>query len=437
MERSFHRVASKLVAVFGLGSLLAAAAFIGATPAAASSGIGVYVGYADSLRAQATNFPTPWAGSPHTVFEGCTPAATCVYDSGAVRIVNNTGSTVTVNAVAVHVSTCTFSFWAPATLGPGADLIVTQTASGEAPGCVPGQMDTSDMGPGGTSTVGNCPPNFTPDGILPTVDVTINGQTTTYTDSGQVLNPGGIDGACLGNESTQWTVIGHAPCRGSLLSIAPLTQTHGVGSTAAVQATFTNSCGQPLSNVAVQFAVTVGPNAGKTGTGETNASGQATFSYSSAATGTDTVVASVSNLAGTITTNPVTVIWVMFAPGGGAFVIGDLEDISGAQVYWWGAQWWKADHLSSGLAPASFKGYENGNASPWCGQTWTTRPGNSSKPPKTVPGVMAVLVASHIAKNGPVISGDIVKIVLVQTYPGYAANPGHIGRGKIIGTICG
>ena len=432
MERTFHRGALRLVTVFGLGLLMVAGAFIGAMPAAASSGIGVYVGYADSLRAQATNFPTPWAGSPQTIFQGCGSVTACVFDSGAVRIVNNSGSTVTVNKIAVHVDTCTFSFWAPATLAPGADLIVTQTAPGEAPGCTVGQMDTSDIGPGGSSYIGICTPN----GILPTVDVTVNGQTTSYTDSGQVLNTGGFDGACLGNESTQWTVIGHAPCRGSLLSLAPPTQTHGVGTSATVQATFTNSCGQPLSNVAVQFAITSGPNAGRTGTGATNVNGQATFSYGSVVTGTDTLTAAVSNIAGTITSNPVTVIWVLFAPGGGAFVIGDLEDISGAQAYWWGAQWWKTDHLSSGLAPASFKGFENGNASPWCGQKWTTRPGNSSKPPKTVPSVMAVLVASHITKNGPVISGDIVHIVLVQTNRGYAANPGHIGTGKIIATIC-
>ena len=220
------------------------------------------------------------------------------------------------------------------------------------------------------------------------------------------------------------------------MSLAPATQTHGVGTSATVQATFTNSCGQPLSNVAVQFAIPAGPNAGRSGAGATNANGQTPFSYISTVTGTDTVTASVSNLAGKITSNPVTVIWIMYAPGGGAFVIGDLEDISGAQAYWWGAQWWKNDRLSSGWAPASFKGYENGNASPWCGQTWRTRPGNSSKPPKRVPDVIAVLVASHITTNGSVISCNIVHIVMVQTNRGYAAKPGHIGTGKIIATIC-
>ena len=44
-----------------------------------------------------------------------------------------------------------------------------------------------------------------------------------------------------------------------------------------------------------------------------------------------------------------------YAPGGGAFVIGDLS-MSGT-VTFWGAQWWKANSLSGGSAPSSFKGF--------------------------------------------------------------------------------
>jgi hypothetical protein len=68
-------------------------------------------------------------------------------------------------------------------------------------------MDGSDIGPGGSGYDGNC----TPDGIEPTVDVTVNGVTTTYLDSTQVLNTGGFDlGRCPypTNESIQWTTIG-------------------------------------------------------------------------------------------------------------------------------------------------------------------------------------------------------------------------------------
>jgi hypothetical protein len=434
MEQPAHRrnAVSRLTLVAGLGILSLAAAVSSALPAAAQSGIQVFVGYADILRADATTFPTPWDGSPNTIFEGCAPT-TCQYDAGAVRVVNNTGSTVTVNGIKVHVDTCTYSGWPSAILVPGADLIVTELPTGTKVGC-PGSvhMDTSDVGPGGKDYSLIC----TPDGILPTVEVTIQGQTTTYTDSGQVLNTGGFDGACLGNESTQWTAIGHAPCKGSLLALAPAAQTDGLGTTATISATFTNSCGQPLSNVAVSFAAITGPNAGRSGTGTTGVNGVATFNYGSPVVGTDTFHASVKNLVGTITSNMVTVTWVAFAPGGGAFVIGDLENTPGAHVYWWGAQWWKNDHLSTGLAPASFKGFELTNSSPWCGQTWTTRPGNSPHPPKTVPAVMAVIVASHIMKRGPVVSGDIVHIILVRTNPGYGPNPGHPGTGTILAQLC-
>src|SRR5207245_2421532 len=374
---------SKLAAVASLGILTIATAISTALPAAATSGINVFVGYADFLRADPTTFPTPWYGSPQTTFEGCKPTD-CTYDAGAVRVSNNSGSTVTVDAIAVHVDTCTYGGWAPAILAPGADLIVTELLTGTKVGCPgPVHMDTSDVGPGGRDYSLVCPPDSrVPDGLVPTVDVTINGQTTTYADSGQVLNTGGFDGACGGNnESTQWTAIGHTPCKGSLFSLAPAAQTHGLGTTATISATFTNSCGQALSNVAVNFAAASGPNAGRTGTGTTDVNGVATFSYTSQLVGTDTFRASITNLVGTITSNPVTVTWVAFAPGDGAFVIGDLENSAGAQAYWWGAQWWKKDHLSTGLAPAAFKGFELSNASPWCGQTWTTRPGNSPHPP--------------------------------------------------------
>jgi hypothetical protein len=220
------------------------------------------------------------------------------------------------------------------------------------------------------------------------------------------------------------------------LSLAPPAQTRQVLTSATVTATFTNSCGQPLSNTAVSFSILSGPNAGGSGSGVTDSSGSASFTYSGGKFGTDTLRASVSNLAGSINSNTATVTWTAPFASGGAFVISDLQDVTGGSVYWWGAQWWKKDHLSRSLAPAGFKGFENGNAAPWCGDTWTTRPGNSPHPPSTVPGLMAVIVSSHITKRGPVISGDVVHIILVQANPGYGPNPGHPGTGVIVATLC-
>ena len=50
----------------------------------------------------------------------------------------------------------------------------------------------------------------------------------------------------------------------------------------------------------------------------------------------------------------------------GTFVIGDQSAQVGSQVTFWGAQWWKDNPLSTGLAPASFKGFAD-NASATCG----------------------------------------------------------------------
>lgn len=437
-----RRARSKRAITIALFVSVVASAAIFTTPALASS-IQVYVGYADSLRADATNFPTPWLGSPNTTFIGCvpTPSSPCEYDGAAIRVVNNGASAATVNSIALHIDSCTY-IWPSAALPAGGELILTQLESGADDGCTgptPNHVDASDIGSGGAPNSGDC----TPDGVVPTVDVTVNGTTTSYADSAQVLNTAGVDmNSCPGNpnESIQWSLIGTSRCVGSQLTLSPPAQTHPVLSTAQLTATFENGCGQPLSDALINFAAIAGVNPTVSGSGVTNASGQATFSYSSSKVGTDTFRATLTNLVGTILSNTATVTWtVSFAPGGGgAFVISDLRDISGASVYWWGAQWWKNDHLSTGLAPASFKGYENGNASPWCGQTWTTRPGNSPKPPKAVPAnsYMAVIVASRVTQRGSTISGNIVHIVLVRTNRGYGPNPGHPGTGTIILTLC-
>jgi hypothetical protein len=131
---------------------------------------------------------------------------------------------------------------------------------------------------------------------------------------------------------------------------------------------------------------------------------------------------------------------VSAGPGGfavsGAFVIGDENAAIGNNVTFWGAQWAKANTLSGGRAPNSFKGFENSSTAATCGGTWTARPGNSSRPPSSIPAQMAVIVASHVTQSGSTISGDVREIVVVQTNPGYAPNPGHAGTGKVLATLC-
>lgn len=431
------------MAVFSGAAALVAGSLLWAAPAAhASGGVQVFVGYADNLRADPANFPTPWEGSPGVTYEGCSPSTACGFDAGAVRVVNNTGSPVEVNSVVVHFSAgCTYDIWPhDVALSAGNQLIVTQTASGAADGCAPdnGFMDSSDIGPGGVSWSGNCSQS----GVIPEVDVTIDGTPSAFSDTGQVLNTGGVDGATCpplnGNESTQWTLIGTQPCAGAELALAPPAQSQQVGDSATVAATLTNGCGTPLQGANVTFNVTAGPNAGDSGTGTTDTNGQASFSYSGLNVGTDTVQASVTNPAGTINSNAVQVTWtVQFAPGGGAFVVGDQSSATGSPVTFWGAHWAQFNSLSNGPAPASFKGFAARPGTPDCGAPWTTGPGNSASPPTgPLPKYMAVIVTSSAAESGSTISGDTPHIVIVKTNPGYAPDPGHAGTGTVVSQVC-
>jgi alpha-tubulin suppressor-like RCC1 family protein len=122
---------------------------------------------------------------------------------------------------------------------------------------------------------------------------------------------------------------------------------------------------------------------------------------------------------------------------GGSFVIGNLTAHAlGSVDYFWGSQWAKKNSLTSG-APSSFKGFENSIATPVCGGTWTTNPGNSSNPPSAIPNYMAVVVSSKVTQSGSSISGDVKEIDVVYTKgSGYDSNPGHDASGTVVRTIC-
>ena len=123
----------------------------------------------------------------------------------------------------------------------------------------------------------------------------------------------------------------------------------------------------------------------------------------------------------------------------GQFVIwgGNAPDLAaalplGATYTFWGAHW--ADQVSAGdfAANSSFKGYATEVST--TNDTWESRPGNSSRPPSSVPTYMGVIVSTHIQKDGSVISGNIAGIgVLRVTDPSaYRPNPGHAGTGVLL-----
>jgi PKD repeat protein len=139
---------------------------------------------------------------------------------------------------------------------------------------------------------------------------------------------------------------------------------------------------------------------------------------------------------------------VVFAfPSRGAFTLGNLTAASAlptTTLTWWDSSWSSLNRLSEGQPVSSFKGFaENVTTLPStspanvCGASFTTSPGNSPPPTSGVPSYMGVLVASKTTKSGSTIGGVWGKVVVVQTNPGYAPNPGHAGTGTIVATFCG
>ncbi|HEX3527742.1 MAG TPA: carboxypeptidase regulatory-like domain-containing protein [Thermoanaerobaculia bacterium] len=94
------------------------------------------------------------------------------------------------------------------------------------------------------------------------------------------------------------------------IALTPATATQAVGTPYNATALVTDGAGHPLVNATVTFRVTAGPNAGKTGTGTTDSSGQAIFSYTSTTPGTDTLDAEIALAAGgVLASNQVTAAW--------------------------------------------------------------------------------------------------------------------------------
>jgi len=181
-------------------------------------------------------------------------------------------------------------------------------------------------------------------------------------------------------------------------------------------------------------STSAGTIAGGPGTTAYTVSGSHTY----ASTGYFTVTTTITDVGGSTTKATCTNVLVFaFAPGGGAFAIGDKENKIGASVNFWGAQWAKNNPVSSGTVVSAFKGFAAKPTTPTCGTTWSADPGNSTPPPAgPLPAYMGVIVTSRYSQSGSLISGNIVHIVIVKTDPGYAPNPGHPGTGTVVAQVC-
>jgi uncharacterized repeat protein (TIGR01451 family) len=168
-----------------------------------------------------------------------------------------------------------------------------------------------------------------------------------------------------------------------------------------------------------------------------------TGTHTYATTGTFTITTTITDVGGSTATTFCSTLGFAFAPGGGAFVIGDKNAVTcsakgGCTVTFWSAQWWKLNSLTGGPAPASFKGFAESPNAPSCSASnWSADTGSSTPPPPgPLPAFMGVIVTSKASQSGSTDSGDIVHIVVVQTNPGYQPDAGHAGTGTVVAIVC-
>jgi hypothetical protein len=157
----------------------------------------------------------------------------------------------------------------------------------------------------------------------------------------------------------------------------------------------------------------------------TNAAGLASCTLPSPPLGPQTVTASFTGDSRYTSANRAGAAIVYRMPAGGAFAVGD-RSASGAVTFWSGS-WWLENTLSDGASPSSFKGF----AQPSTAGGWTAAPGLAHVP-ATVPEWMGVLVTKSVSKDGPVISGDTVHMVVVHVD---AYDPALAGRGTVVASM--
>jgi hypothetical protein len=130
-----------------------------------------------------------------------------------------------------------------------------------------------------------------------------NGSTTITVTT---LNPSNDDNVMFAALS----LTGVTAVVGEGVTLSPLLDTNFVGQSHTVTATVQNTNGQPISGRTVNFRVKSGPHVGTSGAGTTNASGQATFTYTGTSVGTDILIARMTNSTGSPdSSNEVRKVW--------------------------------------------------------------------------------------------------------------------------------
>jgi hypothetical protein len=186
----------------------------------------VYVGYADqaaSDHGSPSGHPKPWKGEAGVAFVGCgyggkdlcpRDNGADVYDAGAIRLDAPAGSALTITGASVTVGPCRYNPWPGLnkTVRAGGKLILTQTGKHQ---CTTDKREQDNFD---TSESFLKSPQYTTfqktkkcsnDGYIAEITLTINGQSVTLNDRGQVLNTGGSDTDICEKKSEfrAWTLI--------------------------------------------------------------------------------------------------------------------------------------------------------------------------------------------------------------------------------------
>lgn len=263
-----------------------------------AAGIAVSVGFADNSSASA-NFPVPWQGAANTVFLGGGTA----FRAGAIRIDNTGASSISIDKVTVDLGRPgpSFQLWSNFTIPGNSSAILTQTADNN--------FNTSAASPlagCGVALAAN-------ETRIPKITVTIAGTDNSFSDTAHVLDTGGFDSSCRGNQSLAWRPAGTTgPERPSAaLHLASENAPHDVGTQTTFTATVTDAADQPLANASVLLNLISGPNSGKSFGGATDSNGSADLQYTSSAQGVDSAQAVIANASGgNLTSETAQTTWI-------------------------------------------------------------------------------------------------------------------------------